>query len=103
MHLGIPRLALERGAAARDERQRLERGLKELNNQIDEFTRLVPHDDLVVFDQRGTGQSGLLRCRDLEWANGLDPGTAATGYGLVLVESVSRFSRVKSARMSAAC
>jgi pimeloyl-ACP methyl ester carboxylesterase len=33
--------------------------------------------DLVVFDQRGTGRSGLLRCRALERANLFDAGVAA--------------------------
>jgi pimeloyl-ACP methyl ester carboxylesterase len=33
--------------------------------------------DLIVFDQRGTGRSGLLRCRELERANLLRAGAAA--------------------------
>src|SRR5262245_2998660 len=33
--------------------------------------------DLIVFDQRGTGRSGLLRCRGLERSNLLDAGTQA--------------------------
>jgi pimeloyl-ACP methyl ester carboxylesterase len=33
--------------------------------------------DLIVFDQRGTGRSGLLRCRPLERANLFDAGRAA--------------------------
>ena len=33
--------------------------------------------DLIVFDQRGTGRSGLLRCRRLERANLLRAGAAA--------------------------
>ena len=33
--------------------------------------------DLIIFDQRGTGRSGLLRCRALERSNLLDAGTAA--------------------------
>jgi pimeloyl-ACP methyl ester carboxylesterase len=33
--------------------------------------------DLIVFDQRGTGRSGLLRCRRLEHANLLAAGNAA--------------------------
>jgi pimeloyl-ACP methyl ester carboxylesterase len=37
------------------------------------------HRDLIVFDQRGTGRSGLLRCRGLEHANLLDPGPSAPG------------------------
>src|SRR4051812_46464718 len=35
--------------------------------------------DLIVYDQRGTGRSGLLRCRGLEHANLLDPGPSAPG------------------------
>ena len=33
--------------------------------------------DLIVFDQRGTGRSGLLRCRALERSNLLNAGRAA--------------------------
>ena len=33
--------------------------------------------DLILFDQRGTGRSGLLRCRSLQRANILDAGRAA--------------------------
>ena len=33
--------------------------------------------DLIVFDQRGTGRSGLLRCRRLERSNLLRAGPAA--------------------------
>ena len=35
--------------------------------------------DLIVYDQRGTGRSGLLRCRGLERSSLLDPGPAAPG------------------------
>jgi pimeloyl-ACP methyl ester carboxylesterase len=35
------------------------------------------HRDLVVFDQRGTGRSGVLRCSALERSNLLDAGDAA--------------------------
>ena len=35
------------------------------------------HRDLIIFDQRGTGRSGVLRCRALERANLLDAGKAA--------------------------
>ena len=35
------------------------------------------HRDLIVFDQRGTGRSGLLRCRALERSNLFDAGRAA--------------------------
>ena len=35
------------------------------------------HRDLIVFDQRGTGRSGPLRCRALESANLLSAGAAA--------------------------
>ena len=34
------------------------------------------HRDLIVFDQRGTGRSGLLRCRALERSNLFDAGRA---------------------------
>src|SRR5919108_4691650 len=36
------------------------------------------HRDLIVYDQRGTGRSGLLRCPALERTNLLDAGTAAS-------------------------
>jgi pimeloyl-ACP methyl ester carboxylesterase len=35
------------------------------------------HRDLIVFDQRGTGRSGVLRCRALERSNLFDAGVAA--------------------------
>jgi pimeloyl-ACP methyl ester carboxylesterase len=35
------------------------------------------HRDLIVFDQRGTGRSGLLRCHALERSNLFDAGRAA--------------------------
>ncbi len=35
--------------------------------------------DLIVYDQRGTGRSGILRCRGLERSNLIDPGPAAPG------------------------
>jgi pimeloyl-ACP methyl ester carboxylesterase len=35
------------------------------------------HRDLIIFDQRGTGRSGLLRCRAIERANLLNAGRAA--------------------------
>jgi pimeloyl-ACP methyl ester carboxylesterase len=35
--------------------------------------------DLVVFDQRGTGRSGVLRCRAIERSNLLQAGVAAAG------------------------
>jgi pimeloyl-ACP methyl ester carboxylesterase len=35
------------------------------------------HRDLIIFDQRGTGRSGVLRCRALERANLLYAGVAA--------------------------
>jgi pimeloyl-ACP methyl ester carboxylesterase len=37
--------------------------------------------DLVIFDQRGTGRSGLLRCRELEHSNLLSAGAAAKACG----------------------
>ena len=49
-----------------------------------EFANVAPDSDVVAFDQRGTGGSGLLRCRDLEWANGLDPGHATEACAVKL-------------------
>jgi pimeloyl-ACP methyl ester carboxylesterase len=43
------------------------------------FAPLLATHDLIVFDQRGTGRSGLLRCKGLEHANLLDPGPSAPG------------------------
>jgi pimeloyl-ACP methyl ester carboxylesterase len=60
------------------------------DERYDEFASI--HDDLVVFDQRGTGQSGLLRCRDLEWANGLDPGTATASCASLLGRRRSHYT-----------
>lgn len=45
---------------------------------------LAPRNDLVVFDQRGTGLSGLLRCRDLEEANTIDAGREAAACATLL-------------------
>jgi pimeloyl-ACP methyl ester carboxylesterase len=45
---------------------------------------LTPHNDIVVFDQRGTGRSDLLRCRDLENASPLDGGIEAEACSIVL-------------------
>jgi pimeloyl-ACP methyl ester carboxylesterase len=42
-----------------------------------EFRKLTPHNDVVAFDGRGTGRSGLLRCPELERANLIDAGAAA--------------------------
>src|SRR4051795_1879926 len=42
-----------------------------------EFAKLTPSNDIVVFDGRGTGKSGLLRCPALERANLVDYGPAA--------------------------
>ena len=42
-----------------------------------EFTGLTPRNDVVAFDARGTGRSGLLRCPELERASLLDAGTEA--------------------------
>jgi pimeloyl-ACP methyl ester carboxylesterase len=42
-----------------------------------EFRRLTPHSDIVAFDGRGTGRSGLLRCPALERANLIDAGAEA--------------------------
>jgi pimeloyl-ACP methyl ester carboxylesterase len=42
-----------------------------------EFRKLTPSNDVVAFDGRGTGRSGLLRCPELERANLIDAGAAA--------------------------
>jgi pimeloyl-ACP methyl ester carboxylesterase len=42
-----------------------------------EFRQLTPRNDIVAFDGRGTGRSGLLRCRALERSNLFDAGRAA--------------------------
>jgi pimeloyl-ACP methyl ester carboxylesterase len=47
------------------------------NNALALLYPAYRHRDLIVFDQRGTGRSGLLRCRALERANLLEAGAAA--------------------------
>ena len=42
-----------------------------------DFAALTPRNDIVVFDQRGTGHSGLLRCPELEHASLVDAGAEA--------------------------
>jgi pimeloyl-ACP methyl ester carboxylesterase len=42
-----------------------------------DFSALTPHDDIVAFDARGTGRSGLLRCPELEKASLVDAGREA--------------------------
>ena len=42
-----------------------------------DFARLLPGYDIVAFDQRGTGSSGLLRCPSLEGASLIDAGAEA--------------------------
>ena len=42
-----------------------------------DFGALTPHDDIVAFDARGTGRSGLLRCPALERASLVDAGREA--------------------------
>jgi pimeloyl-ACP methyl ester carboxylesterase len=49
-----------------------------------EWSPLTPHNDIVVFDQRGTGRSGPLRCRELEQASSLDAGREAEACAVVL-------------------
>jgi pimeloyl-ACP methyl ester carboxylesterase len=44
---------------------------------VSEILPALRNRDLIVFDQRGTGHSGLLRCRRLERANLLDASSAA--------------------------
>jgi pimeloyl-ACP methyl ester carboxylesterase len=41
------------------------------------FSPILRQRDLIVFDQRGTGRSGLLRCRQLERVSLLEAGRAA--------------------------
>jgi pimeloyl-ACP methyl ester carboxylesterase len=43
----------------------------------DDFAKPAPFDDIISFDPRGTGKSGLLRCPALERANEVDYGPAA--------------------------
>jgi pimeloyl-ACP methyl ester carboxylesterase len=45
-----------------------------------------PGNDLVAFDQRGTGASGVLRCRDLEAATATDAGREAAACAALLGE-----------------
>ena len=42
-----------------------------------DFAALTPHDDILAFDARGTGRSGLLRCPELEKASLVDAGREA--------------------------
>ena len=42
-----------------------------------DFSALMPHHDIVAFDGRGTGRSGLLRCPELERASLVDAGREA--------------------------
>jgi pimeloyl-ACP methyl ester carboxylesterase len=53
-------------------------------HRYESWSLLMPHNDIVVFDQRGTGRSGLLRCRDLEAASPLDGGLEAEACAIVL-------------------
>ena len=46
-------------------------------NPYGEFRSLTPFNDVVAFDGRGTGRSGLLRCPELERANLIDAGAEA--------------------------
>src|SRR4051812_3290495 len=49
-----------------------------VNGQLfEELNPLYRNRDLVIYDQRGTGRSGLLRCHRLEHSNLLDAGDAA--------------------------
>jgi pimeloyl-ACP methyl ester carboxylesterase len=48
--------------------------------------------DLIVFDQRGTGRSGLLRCRALERSNLFDAGRAAGVCASALGERRHRYT-----------
>jgi pimeloyl-ACP methyl ester carboxylesterase len=42
-----------------------------------EFRAMTPRNDIVAFDGRGTGRSGLLRCPELEGASLIDAGAEA--------------------------
>lgn len=46
-------------------------------NPYGEFRALTPSNDIVAFDGRGTGRSGLLRCPELERASLTDAGAEA--------------------------
>jgi pimeloyl-ACP methyl ester carboxylesterase len=46
-------------------------------DSLEDLSPAFRHRDLIVFDQRGTGKSGLLRCRGLEKANLLRAGKPA--------------------------
>src|SRR5919108_2397535 len=48
-----------------------------LGDALGPLAAAVRNRDLIVFDQRGTGRSGLLRCPGIERANLLDAGRAA--------------------------
>jgi pimeloyl-ACP methyl ester carboxylesterase len=52
--------------------------------RLREWRRYTPRSDIVTFDQRGTGGSGLIRCRDLESANPLDPTRQAAACAALL-------------------
>jgi pimeloyl-ACP methyl ester carboxylesterase len=43
----------------------------------EEFATLMPRHDIIAFDARGTGRSGLLRCPELERASLIDAGAGA--------------------------
>nr|MBA3263158.1 alpha/beta fold hydrolase [Thermoleophilaceae bacterium] len=47
------------------------------DNPYGEFRELTPRNDIVAFDGRGSGRSGLLRCPELEEANLIDAGAEA--------------------------
>jgi pimeloyl-ACP methyl ester carboxylesterase len=55
-----------------------------LEQPYEEWSDLTPRNDVVVFDQRGTGHSGLLRCRDLQAANPVDASRPAEACATVL-------------------
>jgi pimeloyl-ACP methyl ester carboxylesterase len=48
-------------------------------DSLGELAATYRRRDLIVYDQRGTGRSGILRCRGLERSSLLDPGPAAPG------------------------
>jgi pimeloyl-ACP methyl ester carboxylesterase len=46
-------------------------------DSYNDFAALTPHNDIVAFDGRGTGRSGVLRCPELEGASLVDAGHEA--------------------------
>ena len=70
---GVTLLLAGRPGPARH--RRLQRPAR--RNPYGEFRALTPRNDIVAFDGRGTGRSGLLRCPELERASLTDAGAEA--------------------------